>query len=701
MAKIRAVSMACVIGIVPTLCPTASGYERRTRPADKPETDGMQKFVLQVAIDDYLYAPKLKGCARDVAEIKKVLTGKFSVPSDNIMALTDGQATRDRIIWAFRSHLIENAKRHPDSLVIFQFSGHGSQVPDQNGDEADHIDSTLVPVNSRDLAGKNFDIVDDEIRELFNELSRYTSNVVFILDCCYSGNPTRGQQTRGIPMDTRRQPPQKALSHEGRTRGQDLGGMLPRDQRYISIAASLPHERANEIRVGDHWEGGLTHFLVRYLKQTKPETTYRELMARVGNEVTAQFAAQHPQVEGDLRRPVLAGSANRDDTFIRISKVAGNKITIEAGAAQGLTEGALLSIYASDARKLTGTERRLATARLTGVGDFASTAELLQPARITTEAKAVVLSRDFGSIRTRVLLDPDVSVKDKTAADTRMISEIGELLSSDKAIEIIRPGEAAPGNRPDPDVVLIRGWFGGVFKDQAGLVPGADGKVHPIAAKTEVFYLTGPDRATPLFGFAVKAGERGSAQRIADAIEHLANHRALRAVNNAVSDLNDQVVLKVVKVYGERDNDGYLKRIDRSEVIDLAEMDQGYHFDQGEMFKFRIENHSPRDLYVILFDISTDGAIQILYPPPGSAGVRVKSGERNFEIPQVFATTGPPGYETFKIIATTAQKSNDDFAFLEQGAVRGVRAIPIKIEELADWTTTQIDFVITGKRSGG
>src|SRR5205085_1552994 len=110
------------------------------------------------------------------------------------------------------------------------YSGHGSRVPDQNGDKADHLDSTLVPVDSRDPGGKHFDIVDDEIRELFNELARYTSNVLFILDCCHSGNPTgAGEQARGVPIDTRPQPPEKSLVEPGAApiKGQDLIGLLP------------------------------------------------------------------------------------------------------------------------------------------------------------------------------------------------------------------------------------------------------------------------------------------------------------------------------------------------------------------------------------------------------------------------------------------------------------------------------------------
>lgn len=105
--------------------------------------------------------------------MKSSLIKKFNVPANHFLTLTDEQATHDAIIAGFRKQLIENAKAHRDALVIFQYSGHGSQVKDRTGSKADGLDSTLVPVNSRDLKGSYFDIVDDEIRELFDELSQY------------------------------------------------------------------------------------------------------------------------------------------------------------------------------------------------------------------------------------------------------------------------------------------------------------------------------------------------------------------------------------------------------------------------------------------------------------------------------------------------------------------------------------------------
>ncbi|MGA9770625.1 MAG: caspase family protein [Blastocatellia bacterium] len=711
MTNKSAVLLICLLVASIPCIPTPAGHldgssqhDGVSRTAD-PKIDRMEKYVLQVGINDYMNVPKLRGCVRDVENVRKVLTEKFAVPPDNILALTDRQATHEAIISAFRSQLIENARKQPGALVIFQYSGHGSRVPDQNGDKADHMDVTLVPVNSRDIAGKHFDIVDDEIRELFNELTRYTSNVLFIFDCCHSGNPTRaGAQAREIPIDTRPQPPEKALTQAERaafTQGQNLIGMLSRDERYISIAASMPHELAFEVDAAGNTEGALTHFLVERFKQATPETTYRELMARVANDVTAQYPAQHPQCEGDRGRPVLAGSANREDPFIRIDKVAGNRITMSAGSVQGLTEGTILSIYAPNAYRLTGKDKRLTTAKVTKVGALDSNAELLEPVSITTEAKAVILSKDFVSTRTRVSLDLCLlrgsTGLPPTCADLKFISDITDLLRDDEAIELVFLNGNAWDRLTPIDAYLMRGPFGSTFRNKAALAPVRKVKGPPRGENAEVYYLTGPDRSVPLFDFVAHPKDVDGAMKVADAIKHLANQRILRAIHNATSDLNNQLLLKVERVIGKKNPDGYLQPGARSEPLELGKMQQDYQFNQGEMFKFSIENNSPRDLYVILFDITTEGAIQILYPPPGAAGVLIRSRDKPLNLPQVYEVTGPPGYETFKIIATTVPKSHDDFAFLEQGVVRGAKVIPVAIQQFQDWTTSQINFVVSDR----
>src|SRR5690348_7955393 len=62
-----------------------------------------EKFALQVGINNYQNdIPKLTGAVEDVKDMREVLVHKFGFPSDHIVTLTDGEATRDAILSAFR-----------------------------------------------------------------------------------------------------------------------------------------------------------------------------------------------------------------------------------------------------------------------------------------------------------------------------------------------------------------------------------------------------------------------------------------------------------------------------------------------------------------------------------------------------------------------------------------------------------------------
>ncbi len=78
------------------------------------------------------------------------------------MLLTDHEATRENILQAFEEHLIKWAQ--PGNVVVFYFSGHGSQVFDPDQIFQDGQVSTIVPVDSilppgyRNKGGKVNDI---------------------------------------------------------------------------------------------------------------------------------------------------------------------------------------------------------------------------------------------------------------------------------------------------------------------------------------------------------------------------------------------------------------------------------------------------------------------------------------------------------------------------------------------------------------
>jgi hypothetical protein len=121
-----------------------------------------------------------------------------------------------------------------------------------------------------------------------------------------------------------------------------------------------------------------------------------------------------------------------------------------------------------------------------------------------------------------------------------------------------------------------------------------------------------------------------------------------------------------------------------------------------------VENTSGKNLYWTVFDLSTDGSIN-LYPPTGAsellpAGAKVKTDV-------IWRTAPPPGFETFKVVATTEKT---DFSFLEQDAVTRsdfspvewllgqalgrTRSVPEgKAAKLDEWATTQVNVMISDK----
>jgi hypothetical protein len=142
--------------------------------------------------------------------------------------------------------------------------------------------------------------------------------------------------------------------------------------------------------------------------------------------------------------------------------------------------------------------------------------------------------------------------------------------------------------------------------------------------------------------------------------------------------------------------------------VDLPPDQQDYHFDLGERFRFTFQNQSGKELYVTLFDIGPDGSIAILYPEKGQQvsirggqvvifPARAAQGEDSQA--KVLETCGLPGYESFKVIATTEPTGPNDFAFLEQTGV--VRARSTEMGKIADWTTSQLNFVLSDKLKAG
>ena len=168
------------------------------------------KRALLVGISDYLKLPSekssskhnlkdLRGAPNDIRLMKQIFQ-KYGFSKKDIKVLFNSQATMQNISYEFRKWLIKGTK--PGDLVVFYFTGHGSQIPDQNGDETDGKDEVLLPYNADPETGYNI-IVDDLLGSWLRQLKG--REVVAIIDSCYSGGAIRG--IRGNPVSELYQTP--------------------------------------------------------------------------------------------------------------------------------------------------------------------------------------------------------------------------------------------------------------------------------------------------------------------------------------------------------------------------------------------------------------------------------------------------------------------------------------------------------------
>ena len=137
----------------------------------------------------------------DLLNSQQIARGLGFKPNE-IKVLQGNETTRKNILSAIDNWLIKDTQ--PGDNVYFYYSGHGTQVPDRNGDEKDGRDEALLPSDahlhqSRGLVNA---ITDDELDHRFRLLSN--RNVISIFDSCNSGTVTRGlgNRTPVVPIKT-------------------------------------------------------------------------------------------------------------------------------------------------------------------------------------------------------------------------------------------------------------------------------------------------------------------------------------------------------------------------------------------------------------------------------------------------------------------------------------------------------------------
>ncbi|MBL8053386.1 MAG: caspase family protein [Nitrospira sp.] len=267
----------------------------------------MAKRAVLIGINKYqVPGSDLNGCVNDVKNLSGALKTYYGFVDKDITTLTDLKATKKAMQAAIQKLIVGGKKG--DTLLL-HYSGHGSNVPDDNGDEADHRDEILCPT---DLDWKDT-LRDDWLRKIFNKLRKGVSLTV-IMDCCHSGTITRAMLPPDAPVRERFLPcPLDFMATEsgrklrGALRGQLRKASKGKSRKSDIVYAEIPEllitgcrssQTSADAHIGGTYNGALTYYLVESIKEADGKLTYRELHRRTMAKLKAEDFDQVPQLEG-------------------------------------------------------------------------------------------------------------------------------------------------------------------------------------------------------------------------------------------------------------------------------------------------------------------------------------------------------------------------------------------------------------------
>jgi len=174
--RLKTLSLAIMLGSLWTSTPLQA--------EDRALLIGVGKYEMESA--------NLPGIDLDVAMMRKT-AGLLGFQEDQIKIVMDDQATLKNVTREMKTWLTRGVK--PDDRVLIYFSGHGTRIPDESGDEIDGSDEVLTmhdlkPVKRDGKQTLDGVLVDDELNSILRDIP--SRNVFVMVDACHSGTSTKG-----------------------------------------------------------------------------------------------------------------------------------------------------------------------------------------------------------------------------------------------------------------------------------------------------------------------------------------------------------------------------------------------------------------------------------------------------------------------------------------------------------------------------
>lgn len=601
-----------------------------------------RKLALLVGINKYPDAP-LQGCVTDVNLQQQLLIHRFGFNPQDIVMLTDEKATRQGILTAFEEHLIKQAQ--PNDVVVYHFSGHGSQVRDPDAPDCDFSDclnSTFVPFDSSSasgLPGAGGSVPDIMGRSLFLLMSALkTENVTVVLDSCHSGGGTRGNfrvrarnSSSKQPLDTELAYQQKWLSSLNLSPDQ-----LKRFRRLgvakgVVIASAKRDQLAADASFNDFYAGAFTYLMTQYLWQQTSNQSFSIAVPSIARNTTrVSFTNQEPLIEikpgSDYsQKPVYFINKQTPPAEAVITKLEGDRAQLWLGGLEpaslaAFEAGALLSVVDPQGRE----KGRVQLESRKGLEATAKVLDAAQPGSFLQER-----SRSFGNnISLKIGLDPSLANDTSTAK---------------QALQAIPRIEAVPLQKQEVQYIL--GRMTNTYRQQLQSTVTNLPEVGSLGLFTPALELI-PD------SFGVKS------ESISDAITRLrpklqsllAAHKIKTVLNANSSRLNVAVSMRLAGTNGEEIANPFTIRaaLDKGTPSNLGTSLVPLNpkkLPVGTAVEISLKNNEANPLYCSLLVIDPAGEITVIFPNPWTTSddATFVGAGKTLQIPD-------PNKDTFKLV---------------------------------------------------
>lgn len=267
----------------------------------------MARRALLVGINDYRGIGDLRGCKNDVLNYRTILKTYLGFTNNDIRVVFDDRATKAGILHRLE-YMVDVAE--PGDFMVFQFSGHGSQIRDRDGDELeDGLDELLCP---HDMNWDGTFILDDDLDRIFRRVPEGAHLEVF-LDSCHSGTATRSAdlgRPRELgpenPVLSRFLPP--PLDIEMRAEGEEMELGPPRGfmtanrsgvrstQNHVLWSGCMANQESADAPMGGAYYGAFSYFFTKHMRETGGNISRRNLLERIRNSLKRYGFWQIPQL---------------------------------------------------------------------------------------------------------------------------------------------------------------------------------------------------------------------------------------------------------------------------------------------------------------------------------------------------------------------------------------------------------------------